>query len=99
MAVEPGKELLWKYVRNTCSDADRIFIEQWIQTDPSLKLKIEELKLLDAARENSEPQIVEEVKPQEPISTVGSIKEYIVYFVLMVIGMMLIFFISNWIRN
>lgn len=93
MGNEPNKELIWKYIRNDCSESEKAFIESLIKNDPEFKARYERQvmyqKFLDAAEEkqNVELPMLEETKD-------STLNPYALAFLLIIIALLLLVLFS-----
>jgi hypothetical protein len=74
MAVEPGKELLWKYVSGLCDPNEVAFVETWLKSNPDHQKELDRIRLYmsmqesngDSTKHNKEDMVnVKEEKPYQ----------------------------------
>ncbi|MDQ3142300.1 MAG: hypothetical protein M3Q56_08640 [Bacteroidota bacterium] len=46
MSSEPKDVVLWKYATGTATEDEVVFVEEWLQTDESVRIKFERIKLM-----------------------------------------------------
>ncbi len=45
MSVEPGKELLWKYISGLCDPHEVAFVDSWLKSNPENEKTLERLRM------------------------------------------------------
>ncbi|HRG33142.1 MAG: hypothetical protein WBP33_16015 [Saprospiraceae bacterium] len=56
MSVGPDKKLLIRYVMNSCSPEERMFVEEWRNSDPDIQKELDHLRLIYLVETN--PNII-----------------------------------------
>ena len=56
MSVVPDKKLLIRYVMNSCSPEERMFVEEWRNSDPDIQKELDHLRLIYLVETN--PNII-----------------------------------------
>lgn len=56
MSVGPDKKLLIRYVMNSCSPEERMFVEAWRNSDPDIQKELDHLRLIYLVETN--PNII-----------------------------------------
>ncbi|MBK9107844.1 MAG: hypothetical protein IPM92_05540 [Saprospiraceae bacterium] len=93
MSNEPNQELIWKYIRNECSESEKAFIESLIKNDPAVKARYERQivyqQFLDASeeRQNRDLPILKE-------SEETSYNPYVLASLLLIIALLLLVLFS-----
>lgn len=52
MAVGPDKKILIRYILNSCTPEERVFVEEWRDSDPDIQKELDMLKLLYISNSN-----------------------------------------------
>jgi len=52
MSVGPDKNLLIRYVMNSCSPEEKVFIEEWRDSDPDIQKELDHLRLIYLVESN-----------------------------------------------
>ncbi len=60
MAMEPGRELLWKAAMNDLTDAEKRFFDEWLRESPENVQKLESIKRLLVVEEGLTSRVEEE---------------------------------------
>jgi hypothetical protein len=98
MAIEPGKELLWKYISGHCDPHEVEFVNSWLQSDPENEKTLERLRLYQTISksngEKNETQ-TDDTGQIEEESILSTYLPAIILIFLVFILLSLYFFIKN----
>jgi ferric-dicitrate binding protein FerR (iron transport regulator) len=98
MTVEPGKELLWKYVSGLCDPNEVAFVETWLNSNPEHQKELDRIRLYMSMQDSNGDSAKHE---KEKMADVKEEKPYVGYFVALVL-IVLVFVllgIFRWIKN
>jgi len=82
MSTGPDKSLLYRYATNQCTPEEKIFVEEWVNSDEKLKLQLELVKTMLIASAEVEPTI-ESKDVNHPIPSFRNMK--IIWYLLIAI--------------
>lgn len=94
MSIEPGEELLWKYINGDCTPSEISFIESWINSSNENKGKFERIRfyLNTIHSENSES---ENLNRNNAFESKGNYKLAIVIIILVLLMLGFFYAIKN----
>ena len=73
MAIEPGKELLWKYISGQCDPHEVAFVDSWIASDPENEKTLERLRMYKTITKSNGEKNDQESNEQESMEEEESI--------------------------
>ncbi len=90
MAIEPGKELLWKYVAGQCESSEIAFVESWLKADPENQKELDRIRLYMSLQETNgdslkiEKEKLVELKEKKPY------RDYLLALILIIMVFILL---------
>ncbi|MBK7811618.1 MAG: hypothetical protein IPI50_10305 [Saprospiraceae bacterium] len=88
MSAGPDKSLLYRYALNQCTAEEKIFVEEWVNSDEKVKLQLELVKNIMMTKQEAEPPA--NSKEEEPISSFKSMK---ILWYLLIATLIIVFLI------
>lgn len=88
MAIEPGEELLWKYAKSQCTEAEKVYIDAWLAADPENFKKFQRIQLYTNAMSQNETNPTNPEQPQDEGKS--SYQNYLMAIIILLIVFVLL---------
>lgn len=90
MAIEPGKELLWKYVSGLCDPNEVAFVETWVRSDPENQKELDRIRLYMSMQESNGDSLPEDKQNMVELKEEKPYRGYLLALVLIVLVFVLL---------
>ena len=98
MAIEPGKELLWKYVSGLCDPNEVAFVETWLKSNPEHQKELDRIRLYMSMQDSNGDSAKQDKVDMVNVKEEKPYQGYVVALVLIVLVFVLLG-IYSWVKN
>lgn len=94
MALEPGKELLWKYAFGQCDAAEIAFVENWLKENPENQKELERIQFYQSIQDSENGSGMKAMEKRGEITEDKPYKAYVLPLLIIILVFILLFIYS-----
>ena len=98
MSTGPDRKILLKYAMDQCTPEEKLFVEEWLTSDPEARLQLENYRLLfNPEKQSDEPATghVQDTLNQTQRHVRSYVGMVLLLFILILIGLIILGILKN----